>query len=183
MRIITGQYKGRKLKLPSNPSFRPTSDRARETLFNVLGQNLTGKSFIDCFSGSGAVGLEAASRGANPVTLVENNRKNGALIKSNIALCGAESVTNLVICDALSFLRSIDKSETRFDILFLDPPYHEGYYEKIFDTINNWERLSGGIVVIEHPSKMKLPGCAKIQLFKSSRIGDTTLSSFEFTMD
>src|SRR5258706_9629438 len=106
MRIIAGKFRGRKLKSPSSLETRPTSDRLRETLFNVLAPRLNGARFLDLCAGSGAVGIEALSRAAAHVTLVDNSRKMGHLIQANLDLCRIGEVqAAVVIADAAEFLR------------------------------------------------------------------------------
>lgn len=119
VRIIGGIYRSRVLRFPSALSLRPTPDRVRETLFNWLGQDLTGKSCLDLFAGSGALGFEAASRGAARVLMVEHDRAACEALSANQRLLNAE-VVRVTRGDALEFLRRV---EVPFDIVFLDPPY------------------------------------------------------------
>src|SRR5919108_5180467 len=106
MRIIAGAYKGRNLKSPPSMNVRPTSDRLRETLFNVIAPRIEGARFLDLCAGSGAVGIEALSRGASHVTFVDRSRKMCGLIESNLDLCGVpEDLTEVVMSEAAEFLR------------------------------------------------------------------------------
>ena len=120
VRIIAGAWRGRKLKFSSQQTLRPTPDRVRETLFNWLQYDVAGSCCLDLFAGSGALGFEAASRGARSVTLVENNAAACADMDSNIALLHAEQVT-LVHQDGVQFLHGHGTGQ--FDLVFLDPPY------------------------------------------------------------
>ena len=119
VRIIGGLWRSRRLRFPDVPGLRPTPDRVRETLFNWLGQDLTGLRGLDLFAGSGALGFEAASRGAREVVLVEQDRKAVEALRANAHALQARSV-EVVHADALEFLRS---RRGTYDVVFLDPPY------------------------------------------------------------
>jgi len=149
MRIIAGAYKGRNLKSPPSLQVRPTSDRLRETLFNVIAPRIEGARFLDLCAGSGAVGIEALSRGAEHVTFVDRSRRSCALIESNVQLCRIpEEQYEIYQMTAEDFLRQ----EKRFpwDIVFFDPPYKEDYLRTL-------ELLRGGLVIVEHHHKNSLP--------------------------
>jgi 16S rRNA (guanine966-N2)-methyltransferase len=121
VRIIAGRLKGRRLKAPDWPGLRPTSDKLRETLFNVLGQRLDGQTVLDAYAGTGAVGLEALSRGAAEVTFVDSDRRAMALVEANLQLCG---VTDRHAIIREEFARVAPRlAGRRFDLIFMDPPY------------------------------------------------------------
>src|SRR5262245_38258932 len=128
MRIISGELRGRRLKAPPGLATRPTSDRLREALFNILGGDVAGSRFLDVFAGSGAVGLEAYSRGADSVGFVEHSRRALALLEENVEHCGASEGVRIVARDALSALRSLATKGEEFDIVFVDPPYEADLY-------------------------------------------------------
>jgi 16S rRNA (guanine966-N2)-methyltransferase len=121
LRIVGGKYRSRVLGVPSRPGLRPTPDRVRETLFNWLGQDLTGLACLDLFAGSGALGFEAASRGAARVVLVERDRVALAELERSLAALGAAQVS-IVAGDAHAFLK---RQPARFDVVFLDPPFRQ----------------------------------------------------------
>src|SRR5712692_8427011 len=124
MRIIAGKYRGRKLNSPRLLQTRPTSDRLRETLFNVLAPRIDGARFLDLCAGSGAVGIEAVSRGASAVIIVDRSRKMCALIEANLDLCQiTEEHTEVVLSEAAEFLRAGSRQGDRWDVVFFDPPY------------------------------------------------------------
>jgi 16S rRNA (guanine(966)-N(2))-methyltransferase RsmD len=131
VRIIGGAWRSRVLRFPEVTDLRPTPDRVRETLFNWLGQNLDGLSCLDLFAGSGALGFEAASRGARAVTLVERDGTAFRALEDNQRVLNATQV-ELVRNDALDFLRS---DRRRFDIVFLDPPYRLGLLPALLDQL------------------------------------------------
>jgi len=133
VRIIGGLWRSRMIPFPDLPGLRPTPDRVRETLFNWLGQDLTGRHCLDLYAGSGALGFEALSRGAASVTMVERAVRAWRALQANAALLGAQGL-NVVCGDALEFLGRAPVS-TRFDVAFLDPPFGEGISQDL------WQRL------------------------------------------
>ena len=128
LRIIGGEWRRRVLKFPESEGLRPTPDRVRETLFNWLGQDLTGLSCLDLFAGSGALGLEAASRGAAKVVMVETAPKVAQALADNARLLGAGGRVEVLRQDAVKFATT---TPLRFDVIFLDPPYRQGWLEKL----------------------------------------------------
>ncbi|MGH9882454.1 MAG: 16S rRNA (guanine(966)-N(2))-methyltransferase RsmD, partial [Pyrinomonadaceae bacterium] len=129
MRVIAGKYRGRNLKSPPSMQVRPTSDRLRETLFNVIAPRIEAARFLDLCAGSGAVGIEASSRGASHITFVDRSRKMCGLIESNLDLCRVpEEETEVIQSEASEFLRhSLARKNNGWDIVFFDPPYDSDY--------------------------------------------------------
>jgi 16S rRNA (guanine(966)-N(2))-methyltransferase RsmD len=125
MRIISGTYRGLRLKTLKGGRLRPTSDQLRETLFDVLGPQVKGSSFLDAYAGSGAVGLEAFSRGAREVVFIEHHRAAAELIRSNLAALRIREGFRLLLCQVLSGLERLAEEGSRFEFVFLDPPYDE----------------------------------------------------------
>ncbi|MGH8696968.1 MAG: 16S rRNA (guanine(966)-N(2))-methyltransferase RsmD, partial [Burkholderiales bacterium] len=130
VRIIGGAWRSRVLRFPAVADVRPTPDRVRETLFNWLGQDLTGRRCLDLFAGSGALGFEALSRGAAEAVMVERSRAALGALRENGALLGVGDRARFVFGDALHFLDS--PGETRFDVVFVDPPYGRGLADEVF---------------------------------------------------
>lgn len=141
VRIIGGAWRRRLLHFPDVPGLRPTSDRVRETVFNWLGQTLHGRACLDLFAGSGALGFEALSRGAERVTFVESDRRAFAALRDNARLLGAANAV-LVPGDALEFL---SRDTAVYDIVFLDPPFARGVSDEMLRLVR--ARLAGGGVV------------------------------------
>lgn len=131
IRIIGGDYRRRTLPFPDSEGLRPTPDRVRETLFNWLGQQLNGKTCLDLFAGSGALGFEAASRQARRVVMVEKSRAVQEALKANRQVLGANHI-DIVPMDALMYLKS---SRETFDVIFLDPPYDSNLLEQVLPLI------------------------------------------------
>ena len=176
MRIIAGELKGRRIDTPDWDGLRPTSDKLRETLFNVLGPGIRGARVLDGFAGTGAVGIEALSRGAAEVTFVDSDPRAVALISANLARFGIEdrhAIIRARLADALNRLNG----ET-FDILFLDPPYGPEALEQALKAAN---RLAAArtLVVIEHASRDAAPqeagALVRVRELKS---GDSALAFY-----
>lgn len=133
IRITGGTLRSRLISVADAEGLRPTPDRVRETLFNWLGQDLSGLTCLDLFAGSGVLGFEAASRGAAKVTLVERDARVFARLQENAQTLGLDQsqTVKLFRCDALKFLALAEEQKTRFDVILLDPPYHQGWIERV----------------------------------------------------
>jgi len=155
MRVIGGKYRGKKLIPPKNDDIRPTTDKARESLFNMLQYYIYGSSFLDLFSGSGAVSIEAISRGASLVTLVEKSRESIKTINANLNLIADEkSKAELINSDVINYLQI---SKGKFDIIFADPPYAYEKTNQIIELISTRKLLEDdGVVIIETDKKENL---------------------------
>jgi len=158
MRIIAGRLRGRRLKGPRGLELRPTGDRLKETLFDILGPAIEGTVVLDVFAGTGSVGLEALSRGAREVVFIESNQEAARLIRQNLAICGISSGFRLVNQDAFPALRLLGRGDFSADIVFLDPPYEFEPYGDLLDII--FRRGIAGEssrCIVEHHSKAAIP--------------------------
>ena len=183
MRIIAGKYRGRRLKSPPSLQTRPTSDRLRETLFNILAPRIEGSRFLDLCAGTGAVGIESLSRGAEHVTFVDQSRKMCALIEANLEALGIEDNEVAVISsDTMAFLtRQSKKSSAPVDIIFFDPPYASDY-EEVLNLIAGARSLlaDNGIVIVEHYKKKELgEAFGELRRYRVVKQGDSILSFYE----
>ena len=176
MRIITGTLKGRRLKAPDWPGLRPTSDKLRETLFNVLGARVTGATFVDGYAGTGAVGIEALSRGAGFVTFVEEDPRAAALIAANLRHCGVEERYAIIRVD---FARArIDSGQGGIDIIFLDPPYGAADMARALDAAAA-SAGAGTLVVVEHAKRDAPPESrGRLALTRDLMSGDSGLAFY-----
>ncbi|MGO4211744.1 16S rRNA (guanine(966)-N(2))-methyltransferase RsmD [Terriglobus sp. 2YAB30_2] len=183
MRIIGGKWRSRQIAAPKNEATRPTSDRLRETLFNVLGQDCTGLRVLDLYAGSGAVGLEALSRGARRVWFAEKSSSSLATLRANLRALGAEGavVDNSGVSTLLSKLA---KEKTAIDLIFLDPPWDMAQeYERTLAFLGSHEELlnDGARVVAEHRSKVELPERAgNLERTRVLKQGDASLSFYQW---
>ncbi|MDB6081467.1 MAG: hypothetical protein JWO53_739, partial [Chlamydiia bacterium] len=125
MHIIAGSFRHRKLVAPQGDKTRPTSSRLRETVFNICQGSIENTNFLDICAGSGAMGLEALSRGAKSAIFIDNNQQAIRAISKNISLCGVEKLTEIIYKDALGALKQLEQSNHKFDLCYLDPPYHQ----------------------------------------------------------
>jgi 16S rRNA (guanine966-N2)-methyltransferase len=176
IRIIAGAYRGRKLAVGERPGLRPTPDRVRETLFNWLGQWLDGKRCLDLFAGSGALGFEAASRGAARVVMVENDRGAFAALQEAKSLLQAEQV-DLHFGDALEYLR---RGGERFDVVFLDPPFRQNALAVALESLP--ERLAEGAriyIEAEAPLDPEAPQLAAWREIRRARAGQVSYQLLE----
>ena len=172
VRIIGGQYRRRLLEFPDREGLRPTPDRVRETLFNWLGQDLPGWTCLDLFAGSGALGFEAASRGAARVTLIERDAAASAALDKNRSVLGASAV-DVVRADALSWLAN---NRTVWDLIFLDPPFDSGLAASILPNLPG-HLAPGGQVYVEQGEEIIAP--AGFILCRSGRAGRSHFALLE----
>ncbi|MDO8662847.1 MAG: 16S rRNA (guanine(966)-N(2))-methyltransferase RsmD [Candidatus Omnitrophota bacterium] len=178
MRITTGIYKGRNLGMPKG--IRPTQNKTRKALFDILGNNVEGLSFLELFAGSGAVGFEALSRGAKVSVLVEEDPECVSAIKKNIELLKVFGSCILYPIDSQRAIKSLHQSGKSFDIIFLDPPYYQDLVKKTLQTLEAYDILSpNGLIIAQHFKKENLPDdLGVLSLFKQYKYGSTLLSLF-----
>lgn len=150
MRIIAGKWKGKKLNTPPDSRVRPTLDRVREAIFSMIAFDIPSADVLDLFGGTGAMSLEALSRGANSATIVDYHKDSVDLIKKNINLCGANSQTTVFCADYGDFLIKSNKTGKKFDIIFVDPPYQGEMVKEVLEQIDENDVCGkNGIVILE----------------------------------
>jgi 16S rRNA (guanine966-N2)-methyltransferase len=183
MRIIAGALKGRRLAPPDWPGLRPTSDQLRETLFNVLGPSIVGARVLDGYTGTGAVGIEALSRGASHVTFVDSDRRATALVQANLLQCGLKEGYAIIRVDFAGFAvrlenRGPDSAAQPFDIIFLDPPY--GASEMASALAAAAQLASADTrVIVEHAKRDAPPAeTGKLRLTRNLSSGDSGLAFY-----
>jgi len=160
MQVLAGKYRGKHLQSSNSPKVRPTARRLRESLFEILGAQVEGASVLDLCAGSGAVGIEALSRGASFVTFVDHSRRMCALIRMNLEICGvADAQAEIVQSDCLPFLkRPLERNGRTWDVIFFDPPYSTDYIPVLI-TLSSRKiiRRTGAVLVVEHERSKELP--------------------------
>lgn len=178
MRIITGIAKGRKIKAPSGMDTRPTLDRVKESIFDILACKIEGKNILDLFAGTGNLGLEAISRGANKCIFVENNRDTYKILQENVTSLGFQKECELYNRDSFASLKFFHNNNNTFDIIFLDPPYGKGYIEKAISAIDGEDLLNDdGIIVCEYDEKDLIPDTVgKIRSYRTEKYGRVKIS-------
>ncbi len=179
MRIITGRARGLKLLEPKNYDVRPTADRVKESLFNIIARQLPGSRVLDLFAGTGNLGLEAWSRGAAAITFVDLSPSSLKLVRGNIAKCRAEADCTVWKGQAVKMMSRLAAAGPAFDFLFCDPPYNKGWVQKVLQEPALAKLLSQkGLIIAEHSAHDSietalLPGW---QLKRRERYGETCLS-------
>ena len=152
MRVITGSARGRKLREPKDQSVRPTTDMVKEAIFSIVQFDVPGRRVLDLFAGTGQLGIEALSRGAKECVFVDNSPTSAALVRQNLEICGFQGT--VVRGDSLEYLRRCGK----FDLVFIDPPYHAGLYKDVLDAVFSFDILSeGGIILVESMRGESMP--------------------------
>ena len=183
MRIIGGNYRGKKLIPPVDNNIRPTTDRMRETLFNMLehgsGRGVHGTKILDLYAGSGALGIEALSRHAEHVTFVDNNFKSMKLIKDNCALIGKPDNVTFISSDGTK----IQKRDHEYGIIFIDPPYRKNLILPTLENIIYQNLIStDGLAVIEYASDEDIKIPDQFREIKMRKMGEATFSILEFSI-
>ncbi len=174
MRVITGTARGRKLLEPAGMDIRPTTDQVKEAVFNILQGDVEGRSVLDLFAGTGQLGIEALSRGAEKCTFVDESREAVRLVKANLEKCGFSGA--VIQGDALRFL----EGRETYGLIFIDPPYRSGLYGEILEGIKHFDKLqTGGIMVVETPAELEpdSPGLPYRKL-RSYRYGKVRITTF-----
>jgi len=180
-RILAGSAKGRRLRTPAGLATRPTGARVRQTLFDILAPRVPGCRFLDPFAGSGGIGLEALSRGAARVVLIDTDPEAVAALRENARALSASGGEVLVYRQQAALaLRSLAAAGARFDVVYLDPPYASPLYEETLEAIGRQGLLDpAGVVVVEHFKKRELPATiGGLTRHRTVRVGDHTLSFY-----
>ncbi|MCK4404159.1 MAG: 16S rRNA (guanine(966)-N(2))-methyltransferase RsmD [candidate division Zixibacteria bacterium] len=177
MRIISGEHKGRRLVGGKKTEVRPTSDKVKESIFNVLHEEVEGKRILDLFAGVGSLGIEALSRGAESVTFVDASSQSINILKKNLQDLSLESKSTILHLDGL---KALNKLKDKFQIIFADPPYLKGFVHRIINLVAQSEVLEkNGILILEHHKKETFSFLEeKLSVLKQKKFGDTMISFF-----
>jgi len=181
MRVIGGEFRGRILRMPKGVKIRPTQDRTREAVFNIIRQRVPESAVLDLYAGSGAFGIEALSRGAQSALFVDNNIKCMKAIKNNLLVLGDRpNLAELLKYDSVKAISRLGKEGRRFDIVFLDPPYYGKSARNCLINIDACDILSPrGIVIAEHFKKDEIPEeTPLLRRFERRKYGDTAISFY-----
>lgn len=180
MRVISGDCKGRPLKAVPGTTTRPTTDKIKESIFNIIGPYFNGGTALDLYGGSGGLGIEALSRGADKAIFVDREHKAIETIKLNLESCGYSENAETYRNEAQRALKALHKREAAFDLIFLDPPYAKQVLAKDIQKIDEYGLLSNnGIIVAEHDPSVKLPAeTSAFVLYKQETYGTATAVSF-----
>jgi 16S rRNA (guanine966-N2)-methyltransferase len=185
MRVIGGKFRSRRLKSPGKLLMRPTSDRLRETLFNVLGAAITDSLFIDLYAGTGAIGIEAVSRGAREAIFVESHAVSARLVRENLKTLGIDRGVEVMEGDAVRALEKIAKRHMVADFIFLDPPYDATDEPlRVLEFLDTSHLVAPyGLVIVEHSVKSELPErLDRLELTRLLEQGDAALSFYRLAL-
>lgn len=177
MRVITGSARGRRLRELEGQETRPTTDRVKESMFNILQFDIEGSRVLDLFAGTGQLGIEALSRGAATAVFVEQRRDAVALVRENLKLTGLSDRARVVGGEALAYLAS---AGGQFDIVFLDPPYAAKLWKPALEAVSRFDILSDhGIIICESPQDETLPDAVgSCRLHRTYRYGRIKLTTY-----
>lgn len=179
MRVIAGTARGHNLQSPDGLHTRPTADRIKEAIFNILSPDIQGCSFLDLFAGTGGIGIEALSRGADDAIFVDNNVISCQILRTNLAHTKLDDRGLVLNLDCLDVLYSKQLKGRGFDIIFMDPPYGHGYIHKCLRAIVENKLLSHcGRIVCEQESKSELPECEGLSLTRVKEYKTTNILFF-----
>lgn len=181
MRIIAGSAKKRLLKVPSGWTGRPTADRVKESLFNILGDSIIDCRFLDLFAGTGNIGIEALSRGAANAVFVEQDRRASGAVLQNLKLTGFADKAIVLMKDVYRALAELENRGEKFDVVFLDPPYGKGYEVPVIGSLSEARLVSAnGLIIAESSKREAMPSDVQgFLLFRQERYGDTILSFYK----
>lgn len=179
MRIITGKLKGMNLFSPKNMDVRPTADRVKESVFNILGNYFYEAKVLDLFAGSGNLGLEAWSRGATEVHFVDQSQQSLQLLRRNLEKARLENDVYIHKGDAINIIKKLFNNQHKFDYIFCDPPYNKGYVRNALINVTQYDILSeNGMIIVEHNKDevIDLSVVYKLKLVRIEKYGDTHVS-------
>jgi len=181
MRIISGEHKGRKLKIGGD-RIRPTEGKVREAIFNILPHDLSDASVLDVFAGTGALGIEALSRGAFTAVFVDSGRESARIIKENVKELGLSERARVIAKKAGPAINLLSAEGTCFNLVFMDPPYHSGEDGRALEMIEKKGVLkNGALVIVEHHPRQKLSDdYGMLHLFDKRKYGGTAISFYRY---
>lgn len=180
MRVIAGELKGRRLLVPRSGKIRPTSDRVREAIFDILGPTWTVRRVLDLFAGTGSLGIEALSRGAQEAVFVEQGKGILTVLRGNLKTLGLKSRAWVLPLAAKKGIAILGEREEVFDLILMDPPYGKALAGKILEEIARRGILSPtGVIVAEHSSREEILPPLGLTLTQQRKYGDTTVSFFQ----
>jgi 16S rRNA (guanine(966)-N(2))-methyltransferase RsmD len=180
MRVISGSARGLKLKTPTNEDIRPTTDRVKESLFNIINNYIIDSNILDLFSGTGSLGIEALSRGAMKCVFVDLSKDSMSIIKDNIEKARGNDKSETMLTDYAGAISKLSLKNEKFDVIFMDPPYHKNIFIPALEKISSAKILKDdGIIIVEHDSKDTLPdNVGNLVKDRDKKYGKTTLSFY-----
>jgi 16S rRNA (guanine966-N2)-methyltransferase len=184
LRIIAGEFKGKKLTSVRGKTIRPTADRTRESMFNILSHRVPEAIVLDLFAGTGALGIEALSRGAESAVFVDNSRESLSVIRRNVESCALDDRASIIKWNIEKNLNCLKAVKTGFDLVFIDPPYHRNLLKPTLFNIDQSNSLkNGSCIVVEHASLEPVPtDLLAFELTDQRRYGKTLVSFLNYVI-
>lgn len=179
MRVISGRARGLKLIAPNDNEIRPTTDRVKESMFNIISDYVFESEVLDIFSGSGALGIECISRGAKKVYFCDKSKDSIRIIKDNIKKARFEEESIVLHDDYKKILNKLDASNSKFDLIFIDPPYYKGLFDDVINSIIEKSLLKeDGLIIVEHDANIKLNEYKNLNKYKEKKYGMVMLTIY-----
>ena len=181
MRVISGKVRGLKLNAPKNDDVRPTTDRVKESLFNMINSYMMDSDILDLFAGTGSLGIECLSRGANKCVFVDKSKESINIVKSNIKKARVENESIVLNLDFKSAISSLALKKEKFDVIFMDPPYYKNMFSDALSAVDNNNLLKeDGIIVVEHDTVDKFPdNMGRLYKSREKKYGNTTITFYK----
>ncbi|MCI6737249.1 MAG: 16S rRNA (guanine(966)-N(2))-methyltransferase RsmD [Intestinibacter sp.] len=181
MRVISGKARGLKLNTPKNQDVRPTTDRVKESLFNIINFDIMDSNVLDLFAGTGSLGIECLSRGANKCVFVDKSKESMSIVKSNIKKARVENESITMNIDFKSAILSLGNKGEKFNIIFMDPPYYKNMFEDALSMVDQNNLLEeDGVIVVEHDTKDSFPeNIGRLYKSRDKKYGKTTLTFYK----
>lgn len=181
MRVISGKVRGLKLNTPKNEDVRPTTDRVKESLFNMINPYIMESSVLDLFAGTGSLGIECLSRGASKCVFVDISKESISIVKSNIKKARVENESIVLNLDFKDAVGKLKVQGNKFDVIFMDPPYYKNMFIDALQKIDNANLLNeDGIIIIEHDSKDVFPeNIGGLEKTRDKKYGNTTITFYK----
>ena len=178
LRVISGKVRGLKLDTPKNEDVRPTTDRVKESLFNIINPYIIDSNVLDLFAGTGSLGIECLSRGASSAIFVDVSKESINIVKSNIKKARVESESTILNLDFKNAIDRLKIQNKKFDIIFMDPPYYKNMF---IEALSNADLLEdNGIIVVEHDTKDKFEDkIGRLEKTRDKKYGNTTLTFYK----
>ncbi len=181
MRVISGKVRGLKLNAPKNDDVRPTTDRVKETLFNMINSYIMDSDILDLFAGTGSLGIECLSRGANKCVFVDSSKESINIVKSNIKKARVENESTVLNIDFKGAIKSLSLKNQQFDVIFMDPPYYKNMFSDALNAVDSNNLLKeDGIIVVEHDTADEFPEeIGRLYKTKDKKMGNTTMTFYK----
>lgn len=181
MRVISGKARGLKLDTPKNQDVRPTTDRVKESLFNMINSYIMDSNILDLFAGTGSLGIECLSRGAKNCVFVDKSKDSINIVRSNVKKARVENESTILNVDFKDAVKRLSTQNQKFDVIFMDPPYYENMFIECLKSIDKFNLLDeDGIIVVEHDTKELFEdSIGRLNKSREKKYGNTTLTFYK----